>query len=93
MFWDDNSISIDGPTELAVSDDQVMRFHAHGWAAERVDGHDTDAVAEAIRRAHKSDRPNLIACGYAIRRRNWRSESAWSRIELGTAKAGIMTAG
>jgi transketolase len=66
VFWDDNSISIDGPTDLAVSDDQVMRFRAHGWAAERVDGHDTDAVAEAIRRAHKSDRPNLIACRTTI---------------------------
>jgi transketolase len=66
VFWDDNSISIDGPTDLAVSDDQIMRFRAHGWAAERVDGHDTDAVAEAIRRAHKSDRPNLIACRTTI---------------------------
>ncbi len=30
VFWDDNSISIDGPTDLAVSDDQIMRFRAHG---------------------------------------------------------------
>jgi transketolase len=66
VFWDDNSISIDGPTDLAVSDDQVMRFRAHGWAAERVDGHDHVAIAEAIRRAHKSDRPSLIACRTTI---------------------------
>src|ERR1700674_3173960 len=66
VFWDDNSISIDGPTDLAVSDDQVMRFRAHGWAAERVDGHDHEAVAEAIRRAHNSDRPSLIACRTTI---------------------------
>jgi transketolase len=66
VFWDDNSISIDGPTDLSVSDDQVMRFKAHGWVAERVDGHDTQAIAEAIRRAHKSDRPNLIACRTTI---------------------------
>jgi transketolase len=66
VFWDDNSISIDGPTELAVSDDQVVRFRAHGWAAERVDGHDTDAVAAAIRRAQASDRPSLIACRTTI---------------------------
>jgi transketolase len=66
VFWDDNSISIDGPTDLAVSDDQVMRFQAHGWAAERVDGHDHEAIAEAIRRAHKSDRPSLIACRTTI---------------------------
>jgi transketolase len=66
VFWDDNSISIDGPTDLAVSDDQVMRFRAHGWAAERVDGHDHEAIAEAVRRAHKSDRPSLIACRTTI---------------------------
>jgi transketolase len=62
VFYDDNSISIDGPTELAVSDDQILRSRAHGWAAERIDGHDTDAIAAAIERAHQSDRPSLIAC-------------------------------
>jgi len=62
VFWDDNSISIDGPTDLAVSDDQVMRFRAHGWNAERIDGLDHNAIADAIRRAQASDRPSLIAC-------------------------------
>ena len=49
-----------------MSDDQVERFRAHGWAAERIDGHDTDAIAAAIERAHKSDRPSLIACRTVI---------------------------
>ena len=66
VFYDDNSISIDGPTSLAVSDDQVMRFRAHGWAAEQIDGHDTDAIAAAIERAQKSDRPSLIDCRTVI---------------------------
>jgi transketolase len=66
VFYDDNSISIDGPTSLALSDDQVMRFRAYGWAAERIDGHDTDAIAAAIERAQKSDRPSLIACRTVI---------------------------
>ncbi len=66
VLYDDNSISIDGPTDLAVSDDQVLRFRAHGWNAERIDGHDTDAVAAAIERAHESDRPSLIACRTVI---------------------------
>src|SRR5947207_3005726 len=61
VFWDDNSISIDGPTDLAVSDDQVMRFRAHGWNAERIDGLDHNAIADAIRRAQASYRPSLIA--------------------------------
>ncbi len=66
LLYDDNSISIDGPTALAVSDDQLGRFRAHGWEAERIDGHDTDAIAAAIERAQKSDRPSLIACRTVI---------------------------
>src|SRR5256885_3550521 len=66
VLWDDNSISIDGPTSLAVSDDQVERFEAHGWHVERIDGQDHNAVAAAIRRAQQSDRPNLIACKTTI---------------------------
>jgi transketolase len=66
VLWDDNSISIDGPTDLAVSDDQLARFKASGWAAERVDGHDTDAVAAALSRARRSKRPSLIACRTTI---------------------------
>jgi transketolase len=66
VFYDDNSISIDGPTELAFSDDPLLRFRGYGWAAERIDGHDHAAIAEAIRRAQNSDRPNLIACRTTI---------------------------
>ena len=66
VLWDDNSITIDGGTELAVSDDQVERFRAHGWAAERVDGLNHDEVAAAIRRAQTHDRPSLIACRTVI---------------------------
>ena len=66
VLFDDNHISIDGPTELAVSDDQLMRFEASGWTAVRVDGHDPEAVAAAIERARTSDRPTLIACRTVI---------------------------
>jgi transketolase len=62
VLWDDNSISIDGSTELATSDDQLERFDAAGWDAVAVDGHDPEAVATAIARAHGTDRPSLIAC-------------------------------
>jgi transketolase len=62
VLWDNNSISIDGPTSLAVDDDQVARFAAHGWATERVDGLDHEAIAKAIKRAQSHDRPSLIAC-------------------------------
>ena len=62
VLFDDNSISIDGPTSLSTSMDQVARFKAAGWNAMRVDGHDTDAVAAALAAAKASDRPTMIAC-------------------------------
>src|SRR5207249_2131236 len=61
VLFDDNSISIDGPTSLAVADDQVARFQASGWSTVWVDGHDPAAIAVAIESARKSDRPTLIA--------------------------------
>ena len=48
VLWDDNSISIDGPTSLATSMDQLAALPAAGWYVLPVDGHDTEAVAAAI---------------------------------------------
>ncbi|MBT5415137.1 MAG: transketolase, partial [Rhodospirillaceae bacterium] len=66
VLFDDNRISIDGPTDLSVSDDQAARFAASGWDAEAVDGHDGAAVSAAIARAKKTDRPSLILCRTTI---------------------------
>jgi transketolase len=63
VLFDDNQISIDGPTSLSVSDDQLERFAASHWHVARVDGHDPEAVALAIENARAvTDRPSLIAC-------------------------------
>jgi transketolase len=63
VLFDDNQISIDGPTSLAVSDDQIERFKASHWHTARVDGHDPEAIALAIENARQvTDRPSLIAC-------------------------------
>jgi transketolase len=63
VFFDDNGISIDGSTDLAVNDDQLMRFGACGWDVSFCDGHDPDAIAQAINGAHEAqDKPSLIAC-------------------------------
>ena len=67
VLFDDNQISIDGPTSLAVSDDQIERFRASHWHTSRVDGHDPEAVALAVENARAvTDRPSLIACRTVI---------------------------
>ncbi len=63
VLYDDNHISIDGPTDLTYSDDALARFAAYGWRAQRVNGHDMAAVDAAIRAAQGDPtRPTLIAC-------------------------------
>ncbi len=66
VLFDDNHISIDGPTSMAQSDDTLARFEAYGWRTDCVDGHDQDAVADALSRAVRSDRPSFIACRTTI---------------------------
>lgn len=66
VLFDDNHISIDGPTELSVSDNQPARFAASGWHVESVDGHDFAAIRKAIIAAQKSDKPSMIACRTTI---------------------------
>ena len=65
-LFDDNSISIDGPTSLTTSDDQAARFAASGWHTIAIDGHDPAAIEAAITEARKSDRPTMIACRTTI---------------------------
>jgi transketolase len=62
-FYDDNHITIDGPTELAYSDDVPLRFAAYGWHVQKVDAYDMPGIAAAIRAAQvETDRPSLIIC-------------------------------
>ncbi|WMS43217.1 transketolase [Acuticoccus sp. MNP-M23] len=61
VIYDDNQISIDGPTSLSDSGDAVKRFEAAGWNAERIDGHDVAAIDAALTRAASSDKPTMIA--------------------------------
>jgi transketolase len=66
VLYDDNGISIDGPTSISDSVDQIKRFKSAGWAAELIDGQDQAAIAGAITRAQKSNKPSLIACKTTI---------------------------
>jgi transketolase len=62
VLYDDNQISIDGPTSLALSDDALKRFEAYGWHTQSIDGHDPAAIETALQVALGDDRPSLIAC-------------------------------
>ena len=67
VLFDDNGISIDGSTDLAVSDDTTARFAAYGWQVLAVDGHDMKAVSAAITEARaEEDKPTLIRCRTVI---------------------------
>jgi transketolase len=68
VFYDDNGISIDGPVQGWFTDDTPARFEAYGWQVIRnVDGHDADAVREAIQLARgDANRPSLICCKTVI---------------------------
>ena len=59
-IYDDNQITIDGPTDLAFSEDVAARFGAYGWHTVDVDGHDRPAIREAIASANESNRPSLV---------------------------------
>jgi len=63
VFYDDNKISIDGPTTLSFTEDVQGRFKAYGWHVQAVDGHDPAAIAEATRAAMaETGKPSIIAC-------------------------------
>jgi len=62
VLYDDNNISIDGPTSLADSTNTRMRFEAAGWATHECDGLNGKEVADALLAAQASDRPVLIQC-------------------------------
>jgi transketolase len=66
VLFDDNGISIDGPTRISTGTDQRTRFAAAGWHTIAVDGHDGAAVSVALAEAKGSDRPTLISCRTVI---------------------------
>ncbi|MBC7520371.1 MAG: transketolase [Sandarakinorhabdus sp.] len=66
VLWDDNQISIDGPTSLSTSEDMALRFQSAGWHFVACDGHDFAAVDAALAQAAADSRPSLIACRTTI---------------------------
>ena len=68
LLWDDNRITDDGSTALSISEDVAARCRIAGWHVVEVDGHDVDAVSEAIAAARRDPRPSFIACRTVIAR-------------------------
>ena len=62
VLFDDNKISIDGPTSLTVSENTLSRFSSANWNVISIDGHDYSQIREAIENAKSSNKPSLIAC-------------------------------
>jgi len=62
VFFDNNKISIDGSTSLAVSDNYKKRFESYGWSFQEVNGHNEKQISKAIKKSLNSKKPNLISC-------------------------------
>ena len=66
VFYDDNDISIDGPTSLTFTDNSKLRVEAYGWNYIKINGHDHNQIRSAIKKAKKSTKPTMIACKTTI---------------------------
>ncbi|GMQ90196.1 MAG: transketolase [Gammaproteobacteria bacterium] len=68
VFYDDNSISIDGNVAGWFTDDTPKRFEAYGWhVVAHVDGHDPESITRAIEEARSvTERPSLLCCKTVI---------------------------
>jgi len=66
LLFDNNSISIDGPTNLAVSDNTKKRFESYGWSYLEIDGHNDKQIFTALKKAQNSKKPFAISCKTTI---------------------------
>ena len=62
LLFDNNSVSIDGPTNLAVSDDHEKRFKSYGWNYLKINGHKFNEISKALKKAQNSKKPIAISC-------------------------------
>ena len=86
MLFDNNSISIDGPTSLAVSDNYKKRFESYGWNYVEIDGHNHNQIKKSIQKAQKSKYPTVISCktkiGYGSPNKSGKASSHGSPLGL-----------
>tara|TARA_B100000809_G_scaffold21742_1_gene19083 strand:- start:831 stop:2624 length:1794 start_codon:yes stop_codon:yes gene_type:complete len=66
MLFDNNSISIDGPTSLAVSDNFKKRFESYGWNYIGINGHNEKQIFKTLKKVQKAKKPTVISCKTTI---------------------------
>ena len=62
LFFDNNSISIDGNTNLSISDNYKKRFASYNWDLIEINGHDYNQISKAINKAQRAKKPTVISC-------------------------------
>ena len=86
MLFDNNSISIDGPTSLAVSDNYKKRFESYGWEYILIDGHNEKEIFKVLKKVQNAKKPTVISCktkiGYGSPNKSGKSSSHGSPLGL-----------
>ena len=90
MLFDNNSISIDGPTSLAVSDNFKKRFESYGWDYILINGHNEKEIFKALRKVQNAKKPTVISCktkiGYGSPNKSGKASSHGSPLGLDEIK-------
>ncbi|WP_440652142.1 transketolase [Candidatus Pelagibacter sp. HIMB1542] len=90
MLFDNNNISIDGPTSLAVSDNFKKRFESYGWDYILIDGHNENQIYRALKKVQNAKKPTVISCktkiGYGSPNKSGKSSSHGSPLGLDEIK-------
>ena len=90
MLFDNNSISIDGPTNLAVSDNFKKRFEGYGWDYISINGHNEKEIFKALKKVQKAKKPTVISCktkiGYGSPNKSGKASSHGSPLGVDEIK-------
>ena len=90
MLFDNNAISIDGPTSLAVSDNYKKRFESYGWDYIFINGHNEKEIFKALKKVQKAKKPTVISCktkiGYGSPNKSGKASSHGSPLGVDEIK-------